>query len=1206
MRAGTTQRRGTSREGHTANRRRGWIGKLRSTTTQRAEGTARLITTIAMIVALIGGAGPAAAQVLVSNLEQFSVPAQDTERLAGQSYAMPFTTGTNASGYLLESISIEFQNGSRTTGVGDPVYVYLYGDDGNGRPNHSSQVAILTKAGNNFAPPTVGVNKYLTGRAKNYCCPRPPPVHLNSGTQYWVYIWAGSSTSTAQLTHAGGIDTGAPGWSIGDSGFIHPDGTTASAYTSTGSAAQIQVEGNANPAVLISISDATATEGPDVTADFVVTLNRKSSGTVTVDYLTLFTLSATPGVDFEHKNGTLTFQPGETSKIISVPIIDDTVNDSGETFEVLLFDAKGADIADETGIGTILNTEILTGSFENVPTEHDGSTPFTFDAVFNSDIGISYKTLRDHSFTVTNGKVTRARRNNGRNDSWEITVTPWGNEALTVTLPGNRDCGTTAAICTKEDHPVQLSNSPSATVAGPPGVSTVPVTASFGNMPAEHNGSEFTFDLSFSENVAAGYARIRDHAFSVNGATIKKAQRKTQGSNQNWTVTVDPTGNGGVSITLPETTTCNNAGAICTDDGRKLNHSTSDSVQGPVGISVSDARVEEAAGAVLAFAVTLSRSASSQITINYATSDGSATAGADYTAASGILTIESGSSSGRIEVDIIDDEHNEGSESFTVTLSNPSSGDLTDASATGTITNHDALPNALVARFGRTAAVHVVEQVQERIEAPRETGFEAQLAGRQLRPDMVSEMAVEFLRQMGASAGTHEGYRAGAHGSIAGSPVAGARLLGTPGLAGGRSMPVDPMGSMPGTGGGLHPPGHFGPGLGGGNLLTGSAFELNRETRRGGILSFWSRGAQSHFAGRQGALSLDGRVRTAMAGADYQTGPLVAGLSVSHSRGVGHYAGVDIGEVSSSVTGLYPWLGYKATDRITVWGVTGYGKGSLSLTPGVGTALRSGLSMAMAAGGMRGELADSVVAGFGLALKADVLWVGTGIEGVDGPEGRLAPTDAAVTRYRTGLEASRGYSFARGLSLQPSLELGLRRDGGDAETGAGVDLGGGLIVSDPLTGLSADVRVRMLLAHQDEGFSERGLSVSFGFDPTPSTPFGFIAKVTPSWGGQAESGAQALWGQETMAGMAQGGVASGHRLEAELGYGMPVGGRLVGTPRFGMGASDGGRDYRLGYGLTLFQSSAMHFELGLDAQRLENLGQGTAEHGVLGRLTARW
>ena len=596
------------------------------------------------------------------------------------------------------------------------MYVYLQEDDGTGRPNHDSQVAVLTKAGTNFAPPTVGVNKYLTGRANNHCCPRPPPVHLNPGTQYWVYIWAGSSWSAAILDQTGGAEDagGATGWSIGDSGFIHPDGTTASAYTSTGGAAQIQVEGHANPEVLISISDATATEGVDETADFVVTLNRKSSGTVTVDYSTV-AITAQAGSDFQAKTGTLTFQPGDTSETISIPIIDDTVNDSGETFEVLLHDAKGADLDIALATGTILNTEVLTGSFENVPGEHDGSTPFTFDAVFNSDIGISYATLRDHSFTVTNGKVTRARRNNGRNDSWEITVTPWGNDAVTVTLPGNRDCGTTAAICTKEDHPVQLSNSPSATVAGPPGVSTVPVTASFSNMPAEHNGSEFTFDLSFSENVAAGYARIRDHAFSVNGANIKKAQRKTQGSNQNWTVTVDPTGNGGVSITLPETTNCNNAGAICTDDGRKLNHSTSDSVQGPVGISVSDARVEEAAGAVLAFAVTLSRSASSPITINYATSDGSATAGADYTAASGILTIESGSSSGSIEVTVLDDSHNDGEETLTLTLSNASSGVLTDATATGTIENHDAMPRALVARFGRTAAVHIVEQVEERV-----------------------------------------------------------------------------------------------------------------------------------------------------------------------------------------------------------------------------------------------------------------------------------------------------------------------------------------------------------------------------------------------------------------------------------------------------------------------------------------------------------
>ncbi len=262
--------------------------------------------------------------------------------------------------------------------------------------------------------------------------------------------------------------------------------------------------------------------------------------------------------------------------------------------------------------------------------------------------------------------------------------------------------------------------------------------------------------------------------------------------------------------------------------------------------------------------------------------------------------------------------------------------------------------------------------------------------------------------------------------------------------------------------------------------------------------------------------------------------------------------------------------------------------------------------MAMAAGGLRGELADSVVGGFGLAFKADALWVGTGIEGVEGPAGRLAATAATVTRFRTGLEASRGYSIKRRLSLEPRLEVGLRRDGGDAETGAGVDIGGGLIVSDTLSGLSADVRVRMLLVHEAEGFRERGVSVSFSYNPTPQTPLGSFWRVTPSWGGQATSGAEALWGCETMAGMAHGGASAGNRLQAELGYGLPVGSRLVGTPRFGVATSEYGRDYRLGYGMTLLERDSLGFELGVDAQRRENPLLGGTDNGVLGRATVRW
>ncbi len=463
-------------------------------------------------------------------------------------------------------------------------------------------------------------------------------------------------------------------------------------------------------------------------------------------------------------------------------------------------------------------------------------------------------------------------------------------------------------------------------------------------MPAEHNGSEFTFDLSFSENVAAGYARIRDHAFSVNGANIKKVQRKTQGSNQNWTVTVDPTDNGGVSITLPETTNCNNAGAICTDDGRKLNHSTSDSVQGPVGISVSDARVEEAAGAVLAFAVTLSRSASSPITINYATSDGSATAGADYTAASGILTIESGSSSGSIEVTVLDDSHNDGEE--TLTLSNASSGVLTDATATGTIENHDAMPRALIARFGRTAAVHIVEQVEERVNAPRRPGFDGRVAGREINSNMGREFALDFLRQLGGQAG-YNAPMGGNAGQQTRQPGAGGSGLG--------GTPLNtPGGGMNPAMGGLHSrgmeqmhgdqAGQYGMGIGfqRDRVLSGSEFALNRATSSGGVLSFWSRSVQSQFHGRDGVMALNGDVRTTMFGIDYSKGRMVTGVSLSHSRGLGNYASVDTDRMTSAVTGLSPGSATRPATEPPCGPWPATGRAACCSTPGLDRPSRPG------------------------------------------------------------------------------------------------------------------------------------------------------------------------------------------------------------------------------------------------------------------------
>ena len=666
-----------------------------------------------------------------------------------------------------------------------------------------------------------------------------------------------------------------------------------------------------------------------------------------------------------------------------------------------------------------------------------------------------------------------------------------------------------------------------------------------------------------------------------------------------------------------------------------LAHDSSHKVDWRPGLSVADARVEEGAGAAVDFAVRLGLAATQTVTVSYATADGTALAGQDYTAASGTLTFAAGESSKTVSVAVLDDAHDEGEETFTLRLSNVSGAWLEDAEATGTIENTDLMPAALLARFGRATAEQVVTHIEERMAAPRERGFRARFAGREFQPGQERDFALGFLSQftqpmgmgaagaapmgMGGMTGMGMAGPTGMSSSVGAAGMSGMSGtggmggvgtgmggVGTGGMAGSMGMAgQQPMGY--GSAGDAHETGLFGTMLGY-DPLSNSEFELNRESR-GGILSVWSRSSRSYFSGLEDALSLDGDVRTSMFGADWARGPLTLGLSVGRTLGLGGYRGPSGGRMSTSMTGFYPWVGYQVNDRVSVWGVTGYGSGSLSLTPDGQSALETGVSMAMTAVGTRGELIGSrATGGFALAFKADALWVGAGSDLLDGAAGRLNASEAGVTRVRTALEGSRGYTLGGGrLSLTPSVEVGLRRDGGDAETGAGMDVGGGLAFTDTVTGLSLDVRVRTLVVHQAEGFRESGMSLSLGWDPTPSSPLGLTARVAPSWGGSAQGGAQALWNSQMAYGMGSHQMyGSGDRVDAEMGYGLPVGARFVGTPRVGIGTSAYGRDYRVGYGLGVLEQGKVSFELGAEAQRRESATAGEASNGFMGRATLGW
>ena len=106
----------------------------------------------------------------------------------------------------------------------------------------------------------------------------------------------------------------------------------------------------------VRTADAEAHE-EDGTVVFRVTLSNASSNTVEVAYATADG-TATAGEDYTATSGTLTFAPGETEKTVAVTIIDDTVEDSGETFSLVLSDPSGAVLEDDAqAVGTILNTE---------------------------------------------------------------------------------------------------------------------------------------------------------------------------------------------------------------------------------------------------------------------------------------------------------------------------------------------------------------------------------------------------------------------------------------------------------------------------------------------------------------------------------------------------------------------------------------------------------------------------------------------------------------------------------------------------------------------------------------------------------------------------------------------------------------------------------------------------------------------------------
>ncbi len=400
-------------------------------------------------------------------------------------------------------------------------------------------------------------------------------------------------------------------------------------------------------------------------------------------------------------------------------------------------------------------------------------------------------------------------------------------------------------------------------------------------------------------------------------------------------------------------------------------------------------------------------------------------------------------------------------------------------------------------------------------------------------------------------------------------------------------------------------------------LLPGSSFSLTAETDGEGLISVWGRSAATGFSGRDVGFSLDGEVASVLLGADWTRGRWTTGLVVTHSRGDGGYRGEGAGAMASTLTGVWPWTRYALGERLSVWGVAGYGDGSLTLEPRAedgarAEALRTDLDLTMAAAGLRGVALDGGEDDLTLAVKTDAMIVRTASDAVSGPGGNLAAAEAEVTRLRLGLEGSRPLPLADGSTLTPGMEIAMRHDGGDAETGFGADIGAGLAWTDPESGLRMELRGRRLLAHESKGFREYGISGSFAWEPVTGER-GPRLSVARTLGIGARRGTDAPLERATLSGPAandNGRELQPRRLEARLGYGFPAfGGRFTSTPETAVGLSGTGRDYSLGWRLARDRGAdGRVLELSLELRRRETAGgrRTSPEHVVGVRATSRF
>ena len=441
-----------------------------------------------------------------------------------------------------------------------------------------------------------------------------------------------------------------------------------------------------------------------------VTVNRAGATNVaaSVDYATSDGTATVAASDYTSASGTLNFAAGETTKTFQVDVANDGTSEANETVNLTL--TSGGTPVDTSILSIVDNdnpkasVQVSSPSYDVNEADGTATVTVTLSHPVDADVTVNYATAdgtaaAGSDYTNTNGTLTFVGNvNNGG--------TGQTSKAIQIPLTQDPDAEDPETLT------VTLSNAlPGASaVLGAPATTTV--TIADDDPPGLIGFSELHFDIDETEGQASvtverldgvGGAVSVDYETS-NGSAVAGSDYSHASGTLHWaagdsaaktfTVPVSWDGRGEGIETINLALANPGGGADLGTNAVATLRIGDDGASGPLALSSAAYGIGEAGGLVT---ITVTRSGGSlggPVAVGYATGDGTATAGSDYTAASGTLTFGPGEATKTFTVPVTSDSGHEGDETFQVALSNASGGANlgSPAAATVTITEDDSMP----------------------------------------------------------------------------------------------------------------------------------------------------------------------------------------------------------------------------------------------------------------------------------------------------------------------------------------------------------------------------------------------------------------------------------------------------------------------------------------------------------------------------------